>query len=49
MGKKESYAIVDTISKAIEEKSNLCVIKVIREFIASDDNKRLDAGWLEPL
>jgi hypothetical protein len=24
-------------------------MQVIREFIAADDNKNLDAGWLEPL
>jgi hypothetical protein len=49
LGKQESYEIVDKISKAIEEQTNLTVLKVIREFIASDDNKQLDAGWLEPL
>lgn len=69
MGKLESGEIVDRICKAVEEKTDLAVIKVdlgsphvsfvflilgallqvIREFIASDDNKQLDAGWLEPL
>lgn len=48
LGKAESYPLVESVVKALEEEG-LQTIKVIREFIVSDSNKSLDNGWLEPL
>jgi hypothetical protein len=48
-GKNDSDAIVSRITAAVESGTAFRVVKVIREYIAADDNTALDAGWLEPL
>lgn len=49
LGRREAYARVEQIEHAVRDLGGLTVTKVIREYICSDSNKRLDEGWLEPL
>jgi len=48
-GLDDAMVHVDALSDAIAKTGELEVVKVISEYICSDDNRAIDNGWLEPL
>ena len=49
VGLDEAMVGVRELERQIEATGVLSVVKVIAEYICSDDNRALDNGWLEPL
>ena len=47
-GLDDAMTVVNDLSERIEATDVLRVVKVIGEYICHDDNRAVDAGWLEP-
>jgi hypothetical protein len=47
-GLDDAMVHVDALCDAIAKTGELEVVKVISEYICSDDNRAIDNGWLEP-
>jgi hypothetical protein len=48
VGLDDAMVHVRALEDAVSKTGVLGVVKVIAEYICSDDNRALDAGWLEP-